>query len=188
MQRAPTSEYSLLVVSSQRTELSTQLQPLRAEAAVHVSHRPLDDLAPITGGVADAPVARVDPHVAYGFVPTLLLEEDYVAGAKARLCDLAAAVVGALAIFAHGQLVPELAEDCLGQARAAHHLLGAAGEAVLGTDVSSRHPHDVAYRRPTDRGGLLPRGALPVTRGVLLARGAHPVARGGLLARGVLGS
>src|SRR5215208_3679351 len=184
------------VVGSPRRELSARLQPLCPVVTVHVFHRSFDDLAPIGGGVDEVPVSRVDPHVGYGLPLPSLLEEDYVAGAKARLCDLAAAVVVPLAIFAHGQLVPELAEDRLGQARAAHRLVGAGGVFVLGTDVSPRHPDDVGRRGPAGP-AFLPRGVLPLlARGVLLllARGGHPLARGVLLlargghplARGVL--
>src|ERR671917_364 len=181
-----------LLVGSPRRELSARLQPLCPVITVHVFHRSFDDLAPIGGGVDEVPASRVDPHVGYGLLLPSLLKEDYVAGAKARLCDLAAAVVVPLATFAHGQLVPELSEDRLGQACAAHRLVGAGGEFVVGTDVSPRHVDDVARAvlpllarvvLPLLARAVLPllaRAVLPLlARGShLLVRGSHPLVRG----------
>jgi hypothetical protein len=125
-------------------ELLLELQPLGTIVAPDVLHLALDHLAEVRRGVHEVPMARVDPDVGYASLVSSLFEEDHVSGAQLRLRHLAAFVLP-LPGFAHGQLVPELLVDLLGQAGATHELVRAGAEPVLGADVSPRRfDHTIA--------------------------------------------
>ena len=85
------------------------VHPLCTEVTAHIPHLALHYLAEIVGGVDEVTPARVYAYMRYRPVPSCLLEEDQVAGAKIGLRDLLALLPLANRVL--GQCLSEFLED-----------------------------------------------------------------------------
>src|SRR5215210_2318469 len=129
-----------------------------AAVSFNVFHLRVDDLAVVAGGVQHAPVAAVHSHVGYGMMPTALLEEDQVATLEVGPGYPLAVLVPILFDRMIWELLAEVPEDEMGEARAVFLAVSPAGrgrrEAVGGAQMFPAISHHGPALVRGARGGV----------------------------------